>query len=112
MEMEIKRKTDNKLLKRTEVEFVLHHAKGATPKRDEVRDLVAKQLRGKKENVVVDSMESEYGRAATRGYAKLYESAEQAKKLEPNHILVRNKLAEKKVKAAPPPAAAKKGGKK
>jgi len=96
VDIEVKAKRDNALLGRTEVEFVLHHPGETTPKRDQVREIVAKNLKGKKENVIVERLESEYGRAASRGYAKLYASAEAAKAVEPEHLLIRNGLAQKK----------------
>ena len=64
-----------------------------------------------KERVIVSDMESEYGKGASKGYAKVYGSTESAKKHEREHLLVRNGLAEKKDKkkaAAAAHASAKK----
>ncbi|MDX1611593.1 MAG: 30S ribosomal protein S24e [Candidatus Thermoplasmatota archaeon] len=92
MQFEIKDQRENPLLKRQEVEFLLHHPGENTPSREQVREMVASHLNGKKNNVVVDHLKSEFGRATTAGYAKLYESQEAAKNAEPKHLLVRNNI--------------------
>lgn len=112
MDVEIISKQENKLLQRVEVRFKLLHAKEKTPQRDAVRDALAKALGGAKETIVVDHMGSEFGKPETVGYAKVYPTVEAAKKLEPHHIQLRNKLpgVEKKVKTeAPKKAPAKRG---
>ena len=96
MDIEILEKLDNPLLKRVELRFVLHHVGEKTPDREAVRERIAKELNGKKENVIVDTLESEYGRGATKGFAKLYESADAAKAVEREHLLIRNGLVQPK----------------
>ena len=103
--LEIVQKKENALLKRTEVTFRVTHPKEKTPQRGAVRDKLAASVTGKKEGIVIDYMRSRFGSATTVGYAKVYESAEAAKKMEPLHVLVRNGLAEKKKKEAAAPAA-------
>lgn len=98
MQIEIIDKKENKLLGREEVSFKTIHEKEPTPKRDIIREKLAEMLNTKKENVVIDFLKSEFGKNSTFGYAKVYNSIEDAKKLEREHILVRNKLAEKKIK--------------
>jgi ribosomal protein S24E len=86
MEIEIVEKKENQLLERLEVTFKASHADEGTPQRDAVREKLSALLKAPKERVVVDAMTSEYER---------------------EHILVRNKLKEKKVaekKAAAAPA--------
>lgn len=108
MEIEIQNQKENVLLNRKEVHFVVKHAKGTTPKRDEVREKLAGLLNTNKANVVVDEMESEFGKAETVGYAKVYPSPKAAADLERHYLLKRNKfegLPEKKKAAAPAAAA-------
>ncbi len=110
-DLEIVQKRDNVLLKRTEVTFRISHPKEKTPQRDSVRDKIAAAVGGKKDSVIIDHLRSRYGAALTQGYAKVYASADAAKKSEPRHILVRHGLAEKKTaaaKAAPAKAPEKK----
>lgn len=110
MEVEILSKYENKLLGRVEVRFKATHGKEKTPQRDQVREALAKALGHAKDSIVVGEMHSAFGLASTQGYAKVYGNVDAAKKLEPHHIQLRNKLpgVEKKVKAAAAPAAAKK----
>ncbi len=107
MEIEIVSKEENELLDRIEVTFKAVHAKEGTPQRDAVREKLSALLKAPKERVIVDSMNSEFGRMETLGYAKVYKTKEAAMKYEREHVLVRNKLKEKvkveKKAAAPPP---------
>jgi len=108
-DIEIVTKRENVLLKRTEVTFKLTHAKEKTPQRDAIRDKIAAQVGGKKEGIIIDYMRSKFGSAVTHGYAKVYESADAAKKIEPPFLLIRHGLAEKKkpgAEAAKPAAKA------
>lgn len=94
MEIEERSKRENKLLRRTELEFVLHHPGEETPERDSVRALIADYVGGAAENTIVDSLNSEFGRGSTKGYAKIYEDQDDVLKVEPEHQLVRNGLKE------------------
>lgn len=98
MEIDIKAKKENQLLKRTEIRFVLHHPNAATPKRDSVREELSKALKVPKDRIVVDNMEPSFGVHDTAGYAKIYPSKEDALAVEREYLLVRNHLAEKKGK--------------
>jgi small subunit ribosomal protein S24e len=106
MEIEIVSKKENQLLERTEVEFKAVHGKEGTPQRDAVREKLSAMMKAPKERVIVDAMNSEFGKTETLGYAKVYKTKEAAMKYEREHVLVRNKLKEKaKVeKKAPAPA--------
>ncbi len=112
MEIEIVSKKENILLDRTEVKFKAVHPKEGTPQREAVRDKLVGLLKASKERVIVDAMDSEFGKTETVGYAKVYKTKEAAMKYEREEILVRNKLkekvkVEKKKAAAPPPKAAR-----
>ncbi len=98
MELQIVAKKENPLLQRTEVTFKAVHKAEATPTRDALRTELAKQLKATKEHVILDGMASSFGRFETVGYAKVYQSKEEALAVERSHILVRNKLKEAEVK--------------
>lgn len=102
MDVEIVSKDENQLLERTEVRFKATHMKEGTPQREAVREKIASLLKVQKDRVIIDLMESEFGKMETFGYAKVYKTRDAAMKYEREHILIRNKLKEK---AAP----AKKG---
>ncbi len=110
MEIEIVSKKENELLDRTEVKFKVAHPKEGTPQREAVREKLAGMLKASKERVIVDAMDSEFGKMETLGYAKIYKTKDAAMKYEREHVLVRNKLKEKvkveKKAAALPPAKA------
>jgi small subunit ribosomal protein S24e len=96
MEIEIQSKTDNLLLGRTEVHFIILHEGEGTPKQDLVRSELAEKLNAKKETIMVDFMRSSFGARRTVGYAKIYKSIEDAKAGETDPILKRNGLGTKK----------------
>jgi ribosomal protein S24E len=94
--IEIESKNPNVLLDRTEVYFRADHSGEGSPKRAEVRAKLAEALAVSKDKVVIDHMETEFGKGVCTGYAKVYGSADSAKRFEKNHLLARNELAEPK----------------
>lgn len=110
MKMNIESKKENQLQERIEVVFSVEHAGEPTPTREAVQSSMASMMGASKDRVIIDHMDTEYGVGISRGYAKVYESPEAIKRSERHHQLVRNKMAEKKVKdkAAPKARAAPK----
>lgn len=100
MEVEVAKRFENALLGRIELEVKLTHDAKGTPKREEVQRKVAEMESAKPELVIIHHMAPEFGKGATRGSVRVYKDADNLKRLEAHHILVRHKLAEKKVKAA------------
>ena len=98
MDIEISEKKHNPLLSRDEVRFLVQHPNEKTPTRDSIREKLAAQLNAKKGNVVVDSMNSVFGKGTTRGYARVYADPAALAKNEPHYLLKRNKLEELKPK--------------
>ena len=98
MELEIQSKKENPLLDRTEVHFVVHHPNEPSPRRENVRDALSKELSVMKELVIVDNLKSSFGVHDTKGYAKIYSKKEVALKVEREHIIKRNHLLKKKDK--------------
>jgi small subunit ribosomal protein S24e len=101
VEVRILEERANPLLKRHEYHFEVAHATAPTPSREEVRGELSKLVRAPKDRVVIERMGARYGTATTRGDALVYDSVESAKLITRSHILVRNKLKEKEVPAAP-----------
>jgi len=107
MELTITQRRENRLLERTEVYFTIAHEGSGTPQRSEIRKAVAGALGGQSGIVILDWARAEFGRTATRGYAKVYKAKERAMELETPPILIRNGLREAVKKGAPaaaPPA--------
>ena len=96
MEIEIISKKENLLLERLEVNFKLTHPKENTPKRKDVRDVIAEELSVSKERIVIDHMNTEFGKPETLGYAKVYKKKEIAQQIETEAVLKRNNLYEGK----------------
>jgi small subunit ribosomal protein S24e len=102
MQAEIVSRKENPLLKRVEIQFkVVHHGEG-TPQRDVIKEEIAKLAKAPKDRVVIDHLNTQFGTSHTLGYAKVYDSKDDALTFERKHILGRNKLIElekkKKVK--------------
>lgn len=100
MEIEVASKKENVLLGRVEIEAVVTHEAAATPKREDVRKKLAQEESTNVDLVIVGRMQPEFGRGRTRAWLRVYKDSDTLKRLEAHHILVRHKLAEKKVKAA------------
>ena len=102
MKIRITSKEYNPLLKRKEVAFEVEHREtGGTPSRFEVRKRLAASLKKDPELVYVKKMETKTGRMIAFGEANAYDSIEQAKLVEPEHIIARNKPPEKQEKEKP-----------
>ena len=99
MKMEITQQKENPLMKRTEVYFVIDHAGESTPGRNAVAEEVAKQMKSKRDCVVVDTIESVYGTGKSKGYAKVYESKDAALSNDRAYLLTRNGIEATKAEA-------------
>jgi small subunit ribosomal protein S24e len=106
LDLKIVEERPNLLLKRTEYRFEVGHAEAATPNRDSVRAELAKALKIPKDRIIVERMHAKFGTPKTVGAAAAYQSTEAAEAVVRTHILVRNGLREKAVKAVPGAAAA------
>ncbi|HEY5539053.1 MAG TPA: hypothetical protein VIL58_05895 [Thermoplasmata archaeon] len=104
MELEIMQRRENPLLKRVEVRFRVSHPNASSPRREELRQELAKELHAAKDIVILDFLRSDFGRSTSRGYAKVYKAKEDALRIERKHILVRNGLLAAEVKAEKAPA--------
>ncbi|MBR4504957.1 MAG: 30S ribosomal protein S24e [Candidatus Methanomethylophilaceae archaeon] len=99
MKMEITQKRENPLFERTEVHFTIDHNGESTPGRNAVAEEVAKQMKSNRKCVVVDVIESVYGRGMSKGYAKVYKSTEAALKYDREYLLKRNGIEAPKYEA-------------
>lgn len=110
METEILSRRENPLLDRVEIEFRTRHPSEPTPTRDALREEIAKIAKGKKDLVIIDRVDSDFGRPETTGYAKVYKNKDKILSVERKHILIRNGLLkpEKKEPAKKKPEPKKK----
>jgi len=110
METKILEHKENKLIGRKEIKFEITYEQKA-PVRAEAHESIATSAGVNKDFLVVHSMANVFGTHKLSGTAHSYHNKEEMMKYETRNILVRNKLAEKKVKVAAAPVAKKKGGK-
>ncbi len=90
MELEILEKRENPLLNRTEVKFRIKHEGEKTPERELVKNDLAEELKVSKDLIIIDYIRPHFGIAVSSGYAKIYKSVEDGKKVEPDYVLKRN----------------------
>ncbi|MGQ9459700.1 MAG: 30S ribosomal protein S24e [Candidatus Bathyarchaeaceae archaeon] len=96
MEVRITSEEYNPLLKRKEVAFEVEHREtGGTPSRFEVGKTLAALLKIDPALVYVKKMKTKRGTMIAVGEANAYDSIEQAKLVEPKHIIAKNTPAEK-----------------
>ncbi len=96
MNIEILDKKENNLLHRTEIKFKVVHNREKTPTRDAIRKVLADNMNTKIDTVIIDSVKTQFGKEEVIVYGKIYDNVENAKKIEPDYILLRHKLIEKK----------------
>ena len=102
MKMEITKKTENPLFKRTEIYFVVDHAGEATPSKGAVVEEIVKQTKAAKDTIVLDKLESVYGNGKSNGYVKVYESKDAALEFEADYLLKRNGIQKPEYKPEEP----------
>jgi len=87
---------EDKLVGRRDVEAVIKYTRGLT--RDELKQVLAKHFNVDPLNIVVKKATYLTGTRIIKLHAHVYNSVDAAKKAEPKHILIRNKLVEKEKK--------------
>jgi small subunit ribosomal protein S24e len=96
MEIKIFASKENPLLKRKEVQFRVEHGpQSKTPGRLQVKKAIAAELKLGEELVFVRDIRTLTGTGTAVGHANVYETAAQAKLVEPDHIVKRNSPPEK-----------------
>lgn len=95
IELKVDETRENKLLKRKEIRYRVTFGKEATPTREQIKDLLAKNLGAKKELLIVDNNIQQSGKHELVGYSKVYADKESAMLYEPDYELYRNGLKTK-----------------
>ncbi len=96
MKLEIKDRKEEPLLKRETIYVTIYHPGGGTPKRQETRVKLSETLKKDIKQVYIVKMRTEYGKHETKALAHVYNSAEDALKIEKKHIIKRNEAPPKK----------------
>ena len=96
MKINITSQQYNPLLKRKEIIFEVKHEEiKGTPSRFDVRKQLAEKLKTKIELLYIRKVETKTGTMLAAGEANLYDSPEQVKLVELEHIITRNTPPEK-----------------
>ena len=90
MEIEFIEEKENKLFNRKEIKFYVDYDGEATPKVLDIKSKLVALLNTQKDLIVVDSIQPHYGEPRAKGYAKVYDSVDDLKYIEAEHILAKN----------------------
>jgi small subunit ribosomal protein S24e len=91
MDINVIAEEGNPMLHRSDVRFEVVHEE-ATPSRLSVRDSLAAKLNKDADEVVIHELDTKFGMRKTVGYAKVYDTAEDAQDVEQEYMLERNKI--------------------
>ncbi|WP_202319417.1 30S ribosomal protein S24e [Archaeoglobus neptunius] len=89
MEVYVESERYNPLLRRREVYCRLSF-EGKTPSRHDVRAKIAGLMNAEIERVVVDYIKTEFGKTEAKSYVKIYDTVDDLKSIEEDHIIERN----------------------
>ena len=89
MDVKITSRKRNPLFKRTELIFEVEHPQTGTPQRSETRKKLAEVVNTDPELLFIKKMVTKTGTMTTVGEANVYDSLDQARIVEPKHILAR-----------------------
>ncbi|MFH0869306.1 MAG: 30S ribosomal protein S24e [archaeon] len=90
MEIKILNKHENPLMNRTEITAEILHQSEPTPKRNDVRKLLAAQLGHEEKLVVIKKIGTEFG-MKSKLTANVYHDSGHMEKIEPKYIIGREK---------------------
>ena len=90
MEIEYIEEKENKLFNRKEIKFYVDYEGEATPKALDIKSKLVALLNTKKELLVVDNVQPHYGEPKALGYAKVYETVDDLKYIETEHVIAKN----------------------
>ena len=90
MEIEFIEEKENKLFNRKEIKFYVDFEGEATPKALDIKSKLVALLNTKKELLVVDNVQPLYGEPIALGYAKVYETVDDLKYIETEHVIAKN----------------------
>jgi len=94
MEIKILSKKENPLLNRTEIEFECDYPSEGTPNLLDVKHKIVALEDSSNDLLVVDNMKPSYGATKAVGLAKVYDSVEKLKEIEPKAVIAKNEEPE------------------
>ena len=94
MEIEIIEEKENKIFNRKEIKFYVDYDGEATPKALDIKAKLVALLNSNKDLLVVDNVQPHYGEPRALGYAKIYETVDDLKYIETEHVIAKNAESE------------------
>ncbi|MFP4050495.1 MAG: 30S ribosomal protein S24e [Thermoplasmata archaeon] len=92
VEVEIESEKENKLLHRRELTLIVSHQGEETPGREQLKDRVSNLLNSPKNTVIIDSINTMFGKEQSNVVARVYDDEESAVKYERKYQKERNKI--------------------
>ncbi len=92
VEVEIESEKENKLLHRRELNLIVSHQGEETPGREQLKDRVSNLVNSPKNTVIIDSINTMFGKEQSNVEARVYDDEESAVKYERKYQKDRNKI--------------------
>lgn len=92
VEVEIESEKENKLLNRRELTLIVSHQGEETPGREQLKDRVSNLVNSPKNTVIIDSINTMFGKEQSTVEARVYDDEESAVKYERKYQKERNKI--------------------
>ncbi len=90
VEVEIEQEKENKLMHRRELVLSADHEGEGTPSRKDLADKIASLVNASKNEIVIDKVDSEYGREKSMVHVRVYDDEEYVKEFERDYFQKRN----------------------
>ncbi|KXA93181.1 hypothetical protein AKJ65_06550 [candidate division MSBL1 archaeon SCGC-AAA259E19] len=94
--MEIIERQKNPLLKREGVKFQVEHSAAPTPSRPDILEELSSELGVSKNLIVIERITTSHGSQAAFGKARVYETEDLLKELEPKYLIERGEATKEK----------------
>jgi ribosomal protein S24E len=92
MDIEIVKDEENVLLNRRDIVF---KTEGTGMSRESVKNTLVALLDTTPKLLILDRMNTQYGKQDILGYARLYDNEQNLRRIEPDHMIARNAPAKK-----------------
>ncbi len=86
MEIKLTKREENPLMEREEIEFKVEHENSPTPSRVEILEELTSELDVSEDLILIEKIATLHGQQTASGIARIYESEERLKELEPNFL--------------------------
>ena len=92
VEVEIESEKENKPMHRREMTLIVSHQGEPTPTRQQLKDRVSNLVNSSKDQLIIDSINTKFGKEESTVIARVYDDEESAAKYERKYQKERNKI--------------------